>query len=167
MIKGALINKLNGRELRNGSIPLDATPSAEQRRNLARFLNGGPATPDIIVGEARGVGGADRWDAGGRSGARWGGWKYLTGGAALAAAAAGGVLLAYDGRCSRSVSPGVPCPNSYDTTLQGWLAIGGAAALTGITVYLAVTERGRSEPRRTAYVAPTAGGALAGYAARF
>jgi hypothetical protein len=71
----------------------------------------------------------------------------------------------------------VPCPDSYNTALQGWLTIGTAAALAGVTVYLFVTESqaggtaagaaGTSGPRRTAFVAPTAGGALAGFTARF
>jgi hypothetical protein len=180
MIKGALINKLTGRELRTGSIPLDASPSAEQRKNLARFLNGAPATPDIIVGETtdgvgRPAGGGD--GDGGAGLPRWGGWKWIAGGAAVAGGVIGGVVLAYDGRCAKPVEDRVPCPDSYDTALQGWLTIGGAAALAGVTVYLVVTEGGgqgggraqgrASGPRRTAFFAPTAGGAIAGYAARF
>ena len=185
MIKGALINKLTGRELRAGSIPLDATPSAEQRRNLARFLNGAPATPDIIVDETTGAAGPGGGGGGRAARPRWGGWKWITGGAAIAGGVIGGVALAYDGRCARLVADPVPCPDSYDTALQGWLTIGGAAALAGVTVYLVVTERGgqgerraqgraqgrdqrRADgPRRTAFFAPTAGGAIAGYAARF
>ena len=162
MIKGALINRDTGRELRSGSIPLDASPSEEQRRNLARFLNGAPATPDIIVGVAPGAGRAARL---GR--APWGGWTWLAGGAAIAAGVAGGALLAYDGRCAQQVVPPAPCPDHYDTAAQGWIAIGGAVALAGITVYLVVRERGADGEWRTAYVAPAAGGAIAGYAARF
>jgi hypothetical protein len=66
------------------------------------------------------------------------------------------------------VDTGVPCPNHYGTAVQGWLAVGGAVALAGVTAYLVVTERraGRAA-RRAAYLAPTAGGAIAGYAARF
>ncbi len=169
MIRGALVNKVNGRDFRNGSIPLDAGPSDEQRRNLARFLNGGPATPDIIVGEPASPGGPGGSERRGPAPApRGSAWKWVTGGAAIAAGALGGVLLAYDGRCAKDVDTGVPCPNHYDTAAQGWLAVGGAAALAGVTAYLVVTERraGRAA-RRTAYVAPTAGGAIAGYAARF
>jgi hypothetical protein len=168
MIRGALVNKVNGRDFRNGSIPLDASPSEDQRRNLARFLNGAPPTPDIIVGAPAGPGGAGRTDAaGGAPRPPWGGWKWLTGGAAIAAGVAGGVILSYDGACSADVEPGVPCPNHHETSAQGWLAIGGAAALAGITVYLVVKERRAGAASRTAYLAPTAGGAIAGYAARF
>jgi hypothetical protein len=163
MIKGALINKDTGREFRSGSIPLDASPSEEQRRNLARFLNGAPATPDIIVGESPGSGRIERLGRAPRP--LWGGWKWLAGGAAAAAGVAGGVILSYDGRCAKQVVPPVPCPDYYDTAAQGWIAIGGAVALAGITVYLVVRERGGDG--RTAYVAPAAGGAIAGYAARF
>jgi hypothetical protein len=166
MIKGALINKLTGRELRAASIPIDASPSAEQRKNLARFLNGAPATPDIIVDESAGGGLGSGGSEPQR--ARWSRWKWVTGGAAIAAGVAGGVILAYDGRCARPVDAAVPCPDSYDTAVQGWLTIGGAVALAGVTVVLVVTDRAASdEPRRTAYVMPTAGGAIAGYTARF
>ncbi|HWO19350.1 MAG TPA: hypothetical protein VNO30_11260 [Kofleriaceae bacterium] len=168
MIRGALINKLTGRELRAASIPLDGSPSAEQRKNLARFLNGAPPTPDIIVDASAGSAG-DRPGGGELGPRRWGGWKWISGGAAVAAGVAGGALLAYDGRCARRVSAAVPCPDSYDTAISGWLTVGGAVALAGVTVVLVATDGGArgGEARRTAYVAPTAGGALAGYAARF
>lgn len=170
-ISGALINKGSGREFRRAIVP--ASAPAEQLRNLARFLAGGPATPDIVpvpprdrdavVVEERSDGGVPA------AGARplWGGWKWLTGGGALAAGIVGGVVLAYDGRCSVAVESGVPCPNHYNTAVQGWLTVTGAAALAGVTVYLVVKER-RGAPARTAYVAPVpGGGALAGFAARF
>lgn len=174
-IKGALVNKVSGREFRSGSIPLDANPSTEQRRNLARFLIGGPATPDIIDyvrsdREAGGAGPIARAErrAGPAPAPPWGGWKWITGGAAVAAGVAGGVILSYHGKCSADVAPGVPCPNHHETAAPGWTAIGGAAALAGVTVYLVLRERrGGGGAPRTAYVAPTAGGALAGYAARF
>jgi hypothetical protein len=85
------------------------------------------------------------------------------------AGATGGLLLAYDGKCGVKVEPTVPCPSPYNNTAQGWLAIGGAAVFAGITVVLVVKERGAGTggARRTAYVVPTAGGAMAGYAARF
>jgi hypothetical protein len=169
LIRGALVNKSNGREFRSGSLPLDASPSEEQRRNLARFLNGAPAAPEIIVNEAPGPGGPrgphDRVER-----PPWAGWKWIAGGAALAAGAAGGVFLAYDGRCANQVEPGVPCPNRYDTAVQGWVAVGGAVALAGVTAYLVVRERrggGGGGGDRAAYVAPAPGGALAGVAGRF
>ena len=163
LIRGALINKSNGREFRSGSLPLDASPSEEQRRNLARFLNGAPAAPEIIVNEAPGPGGGPR-DRAERP--PWAGWKWIAGGAALAAGAAGGVFLAYDGRCSNQVEPGVPCPNRYATAIQGWITVGGAVALAGVTAYLIVRER-RAGRARAAYVAPASGGAIAGVAGQF
>ncbi len=172
MIRGALVNKVNGRDFRNGSIPLDANPSDEQRRNLGRFLNGEPPTPDIIVGVPAHPGGAERRGGGGGPGPaappRWSGWKWITGGAAVAAGVTGGVILSYHGRCSKDVDRGVPCPNHHDTAVQGWITVGGAVALAGITAYLVVMERRTGgAARRTAYLAPAAGGAIAGYAARF
>jgi hypothetical protein len=166
MIRGALVNKVNGRDLRSASIPLDANPSPDQRRNLARFLNGGPATPDLIVGVSAGGDEAGRSD-GPAARPLWGGWKWVAGGAALAAGIAGGVLLAYDGKCSKDVAA-PPCPDHYENTAQGWLTVGGAVALAGVTAYLFVRERrAGAGAGRTAYVVPAAGGAIAGYAARF
>lgn len=168
MIKGALLNKSNGREFRSGSIPLDASPSEEQRRNLARFLNGAPATPDIIV-ESTGPGGrASGRDAAARP--MWTGWKWLAGGGALAAGALGGVFLSYNGTCSAPTEPGVPCPDHYNTAVQGWISVGGAVALAGVTVLLVVRERRADDSAaRAAYVAPApgGGGVIAGYAGRF
>lgn len=175
MLHGALVNKIIGREFHSGSIPLDASPSAERRKNLARFLNGAPATPDIIVGPPPSLGGtARRADRGAPAPADppWGGWKWVTGGAAVGAGIAGGVLLAYDGRCSKAVGASVPCPDRYELSVQGWVAVGGAIALAGVTAYLVVRERragGRAGHRaaRAAFVAPAPGGALAGFSASF
>ncbi|HWU88757.1 MAG TPA: hypothetical protein VN253_15930 [Kofleriaceae bacterium] len=174
VVSGALINKRSGHEFRRAIIPLDGNPSAEQLRGLARFLvSGGPLPPGVIEPpptEPRDREPGER--GGGGGGARmWGGWKLITGGAAVAAGVAGGLLLAYDGACPVHLDPGVPCPNPYRNAVQGWIAVGGAAVLAGVTVYLVVKEHragdGAGGARRTAYLAPTAGGAIAGYAARF
>jgi hypothetical protein len=163
-ISAALINKESGREIRRAIVPAGAP--AEQLRNLARFLAGEPATPDIMPVPPRELQGEHTAPVGVAPKRLWSGWKYLTGGAAIAAGIAGGVVLSYNGKCSTDVEPGVPCPNSYNGAAGGWLLIGGAVALAGVTVYLVMTER-RGAPSRTAYLVPTAGGALAGYAARF
>jgi len=174
VVSGALLNKHSGTELRRAIIPIEASPSAEQLRGLARFLvSGGPLPPGVIApppGRGR-----DGGDGGGGGSGPWGGWKYITGGAAVAAGVTGGILLAYDGKCSVTVDEDVPCPTPYDNTAQGWLAVGGAVALAGVTVYLVVKERrargtrgtGGEGARSAAYVAPTAGGAVAGIAGRF
>lgn len=172
-VSGALVNKRSGEELRRVSIPLSANPSADQLRGIARFIvSGGPLPPGAIeTRRAAGTGAAGtgaRDGRGGRAGGPWGGWKYLAGGAALAAGVAGGLFLAYDGACPQDLEPGVPCPNPYNNTAQGWISIGGAAVLAGVTVVLVVKgSRGADGPRRTAYVAPARGGAIAGFAARF
>jgi hypothetical protein len=178
-ISGALVNKRSGREFRRASIPLDGNPSGEQLRGLARFIvEGGPLPQGAIItrssarepgepGEPGGGGGRDGGDGG-----PWGGWKYIAGGAALAAGVAGGVFLAYDGACPQDLGPGIPCPNPYNNKVQGWLAVGGAVALAGVTVVLVVKARRERRAgggsRRAAYVTPApGGGAVAGVAARF
>jgi hypothetical protein len=90
------------------------------------------------------------------TGGTWGGWKWLTGGAAVGGLVAGGVLLHYDGKCSQAVG----CGNVYNTAAPGWIAIGGGAALAIVTIYLAVHGHGT-------YVAPVSGGATVGYASTF
>jgi hypothetical protein len=173
-VSAALVNKHSGEEFRRVSIPLSANPSAEQLRGLAVYIvSGGPIPPGAIEtrrADRLGAEGPGARDGGGgrRAGGLWGGWKYIAGGAAVAAGVAGGLFLAYDGACPQALEPGVPCPNPYNNTAQGWIGVGGAAVLAGVTVVLVVKgRRGADGPRRTAYVAPARGGVMAGFAARF
>ena len=177
-IVASLVSMGNGREVRRGSIPLDPDPSVEKLRALARFVAGDNAAPGIdiqLAGDARearsdeagGIqlggtqGGVDAGD-GGDDGRMWGGWKYLTGGAALAAFGVGGYLLSVDGDCTDDA-----CAFQRNTGVPGWATIGGGVALAGVTVYLFIRASGESSSSNTAFVVPARGGAYAGYTLRF
>jgi hypothetical protein len=176
-IVGALINLLNGREIRRASLALEPNPPVERLRTLARFLAGEEATGGIDVqinSEAAGpigrgpdtgggggggvVGGNDRVSTG-----RWGGWMWITGGLTVAAVGTGAVLLAQNGKCPG----GVPhCVDVYDNAAPGWVAVGAGAVLAGVTIYLFAT-RTTSPSGRTAFIVPTGDGAVAGFSTRF
>ncbi len=169
-VVGSLV-LMSGKEIRRASLALDPVPSAERVAALAKFLAGEKATSGIDVqldgaipvllpsrggGSARtGNPGTSREDGGGR----WGGWPWVTGGAAVLALGAGAALLALDGTCpGGSTDPN--CPDIYNTATPAWIAIGGGAVLAGVTVYLIMTKP--SKPARQAFIAPAHGGAIAG-----
>lgn len=171
-IVGSLVSLMNGREVRRASINLDPDPSVDKLRALGKFIAGENAAPGIDIqlagdihsvpdggkGEGVQIGATPRPEH--RRGT-WGGWKYLTGVTSLAAFAAGAYLLSVDGDCTDAA-----CTYQRDTAIPGWAALGGGAALAGVTVYLFIRGSG-DEPRRAAFVVPARGGAYAGYALRF
>lgn len=172
---GALINMTNGNDIRRASVALDATPS--QLKGLAAYIDSGQEAEGVVVLPTETARPSDPTKqqvhvdedvhdrpAGGSGGA-WGGWKYVTGTAAVAGLATGAVLLAFDGKCTTGVDP---CPTQYNYGAPGWIAIGGGAALAAVTVYLFVKARPAAAASGTAFVAPTSGGgAMAGYTASF
>jgi hypothetical protein len=173
VVFGALVSLLNGVDIRRATVALDPAPPETMLRGLARFIYGGTTTPGLqvqIAGAVRGAGvtnGDQRHDPSHASPASpvWSGWKYVTGGVGAAAIGTGLVLLLhYDGKCS---VPGMsPCASSYHTAVPGWLSIGGGAVLAGLSAYLFIRGDGSSR-KRTAFVVPASGGAIAGYAATF
>ena len=176
-VVGTLVNLLNGREMRRASLAIDPAPPSDRLKALAGFLAGGEASGGIDVqldgggstAPVAGHGGAGSVEGVHASGSsqRWGGWPWIAGGLTIAAAGTGVVLLSYDGRCPvAKVGDTCPDKNVYNTAAPGWIAIGGAAVLAGVTTYLLVTRHG-SEPSRTAFVAPTGDGAVAGLAGSF
>ena len=174
-VVGTLVNLLNGREMRRASLAIDPAPPNDRLKALAGFLAGGEATGGIdvqldgggIITPVTGHDGAHPVDGAHASSRRWGGWPWIAGGMTIAAAGTGIGLLAYDGHCPvAKVGDTCPDPNVYNTATPGWIAVGGAAVLAGVTVYLIATSHG-SEPSRTAFVAPTGDGAVAGVAGSF
>lgn len=178
-VVGSLVSLQTGRELRRASIPVEPDPSTDKLRALARFLAGDDPAPGLevqfsggraVVASARGGGRSDgiRADAPGgetRYGGRWGGWRFLTGGVAVAGLAAGVVLVAIDGKCPDEPPPGQQCNDYYDTALGGYASLAGGAVFAGISIYLFATHR--SGPVVTPTITPTQGGATVGFAARW
>lgn len=172
-IVGALVSLMNGREVRRGSINLDPDPSVDKLRALGRFIAGDNAAPGIDIQLAGDINAVPKGDGQGvqigdfatreTADGPWGGWKWMTGGAGIAALGVGGYLLSVDGDCTDD-----PCTYQRETSLPGWVTIGGGAALVGISVYLFVRGSGESTTQRSAtFVVPARGGAYAGYSLRF
>jgi hypothetical protein len=160
---GALVDLESGRDIRRASIALRPEPPASRVRALARFLTGEAPTAELDVergGETAAVELPLR-DAAAPH-ARWTGWKWVAAGGAVAALGTGGVLLAIDGTCAEGAPP---CPQFWKTALPGWLSIGGGVALGAVAVYLFLHQD--SPASRSAYVVPTDGGAMAGFATAF
>ncbi len=180
VIVGALINLKNGRELRRASIAADSAPQADRLRALARFLAGGeePGSGiEVLVNgngdgpplplTPRAVAATVPASAPEPSAGRWHGWKWIAGGAAVGALGGSTTLFVFNGRCSKPPpQPRQACPTQYDTLAPALGLLGGGVVLAALTAYLWMSEA-PGEPARTAYVVPTAGGALAGFAATF
>ena len=135
-------------------------------RALAHFLAGDPPAAGLEVQLVGSTGGPmSEHDDDQPSSGRWGGWKWITSVAAVGALTAGGVLLALDGRCKQTPDPGRPCNDVYASSPGQWIGLGVGAALAGLTIYLFATQPNR--PARSAYVAPTPDGAIAGFTTSF
>ncbi|MGN6103894.1 MAG: hypothetical protein ACTHU0_02210 [Kofleriaceae bacterium] len=186
VVFGALINMQTGADLRRASVSLSPTPSPDTLRALARFVTGDntgfpglnvkvarePGAPEAATGEPSISGvtsgattGPSDGGRGGGSGA-WRGWKYLTGGAAIAAFGASAIYFYYDGKCTTEKVPNLPCPENYNMLPYAIAWLGGGVAMSAVTGYLLLRSDG-TPARRTAFIVPTDGGAFAGYAARF
>ena len=167
-IVGSLISLETGREIRRASVALEPDPSTDRLKALARFLAGEPAAAglDVIVG---GPGKLPPASGGGRNHDtdevttqnRWGGWRYITAGLAVGALGTAGVLLGLDGKCKTTPVAGHVCNDIYVNSPAEWYVLGAGVLVAGISVYLFATQTS-THPARTAYVAPTTHGAVAG-----
>ena len=171
-IVGSLVSLSTGREIRRASVAMEPDPSTDRLKALAHYLAGEEPASGIDVQpieaptpeETKAGGGgamAVHHDEPAQSGGRWGGWKWITGGVAVGGLATGAVLLGVDGRCSNSPPAGTLC-NVYDTKNSGFIAVGAGAVFAGVSIYLFATQP--SHPSKTAFVAPTGDGAIAGIA---
>jgi hypothetical protein len=166
-VVGILVDRISGTEIRRASVALDPDPGDERMNALAQFLAGenlAPAGIDVLTTRAVTPGGVP---AGPEkpSGGGWGGWKWIAGGLGVGALGVGAYLVAIDGRCKVDVMQGMICPDLENSATAGYATLAGGAVVTGISVYLFV--RGRGSATRTAFVAPTGGGAVAGLVGRF
>lgn len=171
-VVGSLVSLSTGREIRRASVAMEPDPSTDRLKALARYLAGEEPAGGIEVQpieapapeETKSVGTVVAHHDDGepaQSGGRWGGWKWITGGVAVGGLATGAVLLGIDGRCSNSPPAGTLC-NVYDTKNSGFIAVGAGAVFAGVSIYLFATQP--SHPAKTAFVAPTGDGAIAGIA---
>jgi hypothetical protein len=171
-VVGSLVSLQSGREIRRASVALEPDPSTERLRALARYLAGEDPQSGIEVQQPSAAplpqptGLEPPHDTvTSTSGGRWGGWKWITGGAGAAALTGGVVLLVLDGRCKNPMT-GRACTDVYDNSPIDYIALGAGAALAGVSLYLFATGASH-EPAHAAYVVPAHGGALAGFSGRF
>jgi hypothetical protein len=162
-VVGSLVSLQTGREIRRASIPVEPDPSRDKLRSLARFLAGDDPAPGL---EVQFSGAATEVPIiGGRvpdeGKARWGGWRFLTAGAAVAGLATGIVLVALDGKCPETPPPGQQCRDFYATAPYGYATLGAGVGFAALSIYLFATHK--SAPVFTA----TPGGATVGFATRF
>lgn len=167
-IVGSLVSLQSGREIRRASIPVEPDPSTERLRALARFLGGEEPAPGLEVQFSKEddatlpVSGPRERNAPEQRGGRWGGWRWITAGLAVAGLAGGGVATYLDGRCKEEPPAGMTCRDLYSNQPAGYLALGAGAVFAGVSIYLFATHESG------AYVVPAqGGGAVAGYSLRW
>jgi hypothetical protein len=170
-IVGSLVSLSSGREIRRASVSMDPDPSNDRLRALAKYLEGEePAsgidvqpldTTPIAGGNSAGNGPPIGHDEPSTKGGRWGGWKWITGAIGIGGLGTGAVLLAKNGSCSSTPRAGQLC-RVYDTAAPGYGALAGGAVFAGLSIYLFATQG--HEASKTAFIAPTGDGAIAGLA---
>jgi hypothetical protein len=168
MIFAALVD-LSGKDRLRASVALSAGDAGQRR--LAQFLGGQPASEGITVLKGPGAPGNTKMVDGDvvvtgpvESKRRWGGWPIVTGIATLGAAGAATYFFSIDGDCTDG-SDDTNCLSFHERTPHAFVSVGAGAVLAGITIYLIATRPSSSS--KTAYVAPTKGGAMAGLSVRF
>lgn len=170
----SLISKSSGERIRGAQVAL-ANASPDQMRNLARYITGAGATGEVKPLSTEDVAAmtAKANEGGGgevkekvvyveKSG-RWSGWKWAALTGAVIGFGVGAPLYHYDDTCADS-----GCRYKHQFTAGAFSCLGGGAILAGAAIYLfASGDGGSKQATSTAYVAPTAGGAMAGYAFEF
>ncbi len=175
-VVGSLVSLQTGREIRRASVALEPDPSTERLKALAHYLAGDepaaglevqtPSAAPPPAAEGKPDEGQPEPGEPAPPSHRWRGWKWLAGGSAAVALGVGGYLLYEDGRCKGTPPVGRPCNDVYSNSPGDYLVLGAGVVLGGVAAYLFATDR-KEPPARSAFVVPTSGGALAGFAARF
>jgi hypothetical protein len=121
-----------------------AAPPAERRPQRSLHLALGSQEGAARAAPVLAVPGRDAWEARERSRTFWIGAGLIVGAAAVAG---GGVLwLRQNNKPACDPPPGAVCERLHDTTLLGWLTIGGAIemALGGTMLMILYHDRGNS-----------------------
>jgi hypothetical protein len=169
-IVGSLVSLSSGREIRRASVAMEPDPSTDRLRALARYLAGEEPAGGIDVQplEAQPKANAETGHVDvvthddHHGGGRWGGWKWTTGAIGVAGLGTGAVLFALNGSCSNTPPAGQLC-RVYDTRNAAIGALAGGAVFAGISIYLFATQS-KESASKTAFIVPTADGAIAGVA---
>ncbi len=173
-IVGSLISLETGREIRRASIALEPDPSTERLKALAKFLAGEAPGEGLEVAEvgarrepAR-VGEHETIDAGGEITVdrRWGGWRWISLVPTVGLFGVSAYLYHLNGSCKVEPTNGSTCVTLYDNSPADRATLIAGIPFAALSIYLFATQT-KTVSARTAYVLPTANGAVAGYAFRW
>ncbi|MFT3699451.1 MAG: hypothetical protein QM831_40255 [Kofleriaceae bacterium] len=171
VIVGSLISLGSGHEIRRAQVAIEPEPSTAQKRGLAEFLINGSAVSGVEVVE---VSNKQLIDTSARPAEtkndgvevthnRWGGWRWISLTATVGLAGAGGALFYLDGKCKGEQPVGHPCNEVYKNEPAAEILLIGAVPFAVLTVYLFATQKDAPAPTKTAWIAPTHDGAVAGF----
>jgi hypothetical protein len=172
---GSIISLDSGNAIRGATVALEPDPSRELLKALARYLVGDAAAPglEIVDTKAKAIVtnvDPDKHDGEVAIGAtsttvdtRWGGWRWLSLSATIGLAGAGGVLYALNGQCKTEPPQGRTCTDIYNNRPWDKTLLIASIPFAAATVYLFATQT-KTVEYKTAFLAPTHDGAIAGYA---
>jgi hypothetical protein len=140
-VVGSVLSMESGRPIRSASIALEPTePSAGRLRALGRFLAGGAAEEGIHV-EQVGLPGAVDVVPGDGGARRFGAWKWVAAGGAIATIATGAWLISFDGHGTDCPPGPGQCPYYYETTSGGVALSIGGVVLGGLATWMFFHDR--------------------------
>lgn len=169
-IVGSLISLETGREIRRASIAVEPDPSTERLKALAKFLAGEAPADGLEVADvlklpepahhevdASGTFTVDR---------RWGGWRWISLAPTIGLFGVSAYLYHLDGACHVKQTIGSMCVTFYDNNPADVVTLIAGIPFAALSIYLFATQT-TTVSTRTAYLLPTAHGAVAGYAFRW
>ncbi|MEO8551923.1 MAG: hypothetical protein ABI678_18230 [Kofleriaceae bacterium] len=170
---GSIISLDSGNAIRGATVALEPDPSRDLLKSLARYLVGDAAAPGLEIVDPKAVAlhvDPEKHDGEVAIGAttttvdtRRGGWRWLSLTATVGLAGTGAVLYALNGHCKTDPPQGRTCTDIYQNSPVDKVALIAAIPFAAATIYLFATQT-KSVEYRTAFLAPTKNGAIAGYA---
>ncbi len=164
VVVGSVWDARTGQPTRAASVFVEPGEQGERwLRALARFLAGDEAEEGVQVSPPSTLGSELTVEvdqpSDGSTGRRFGAWKWLAAGTALASIASGAYLISIDG-VGTDCPPGPPgeCPYHYTTMEGGVGLIAGGAVLGGFATWMFFNDR-REPPATRIGIAPLGDGA--------
>lgn len=158
---GAVIDAMEGKEVRRGSISMEPLASPQLQRALGRFLMGEPPAAGILVsGSAQPSVRGTSPTPGAAAPKLWPGWKWLAASGAIGGLGAGTTLLVLDGSCTTTAPRGAKCPDLRDYKVGGIISLSTGVAMAAVATWFFLREG--DDDRSAFWAAPSDGGAMAG-----
>lgn len=168
---GSIISLDSGNAIRGATVALEPDPSRELLKALARYLVGDAAAPglEVVDVKAKPITVVEHTEP--VSGpvttayvdTRWGGWKWVTASATVGLLGTGVALYALNGACKTEPPAGRNCTDIYNNRPWDKVFLASSIPFAVASIWLFATQTKTVEVR-TAFVAPTHDGAIAGYA---